>query len=75
VVEDVQGDDCVERSALDLDLREAGVDEPGSRRAFPRASHLLGGDVDSHQVRPLREKARGTDARPGPALEHVGAVG
>ncbi len=45
------------------------------RDALPRAPHLLGGDVDSRQVRPLRENACGPDAGPGPELEHVGPVG
>ena len=74
MVEDVEGDDRVERPLVEPGLREVALEEGRIRNALPGAAHLLGGDVDPDQVRPLGEHPRRPDARAGAELEHVGTL-
>src|SRR5918999_2709520 len=50
VVDDVKGDDRVERAWLELELQRARLRQLGFRDAPPSARELLAGDVDSERV-------------------------
>jgi hypothetical protein len=75
MVERVESGHGVHRAGHELDLGEVGVEEVGSRDSFASSPQLLLGEIDSRELKPLREPGCLRRAAAATELDHPGALG